>query len=237
MAHILLVDDDQDILRLVRKVLVADSHSVATAEDPFQALRNLKSETFDLVITDANMPHASGFDLLRGLRQNPKFKDLPIALLTARRDRTDIDLAVQLGVEDYIIKPIDPPLLQQKVRTILQRRAPQSRGGEEVSEFKGITLHQRAFLKSQIEILGLSEIGLRARCSQQPKVGDSLEVDAPLFKEIGISAPHCKISKVSDESKNTWLVELEFIGAGESRLQKIRAYMNQTLTQSRAKVG
>lgn len=234
MARILLVDDDHDVLKLADRVLRTDLHTIVAAQDAYQALEQLKAGSFDLLITDANMPHASGFDLVRGLRQNPAFKELPIALLTARRGREDIDLAVSLGVEDYIIKPIDPLLLQQKVRSILQRHERQD-PTLGTGAFRGIPVTQRILLRAPVELVGLSEIGIRARMAFAPRLGDSLEVEAPIFREIGIPAPLCRIVRIQNEGKANWIVDLDFVGTGESRLQKIRAYMNHYLTQTRGK--
>jgi two-component system chemotaxis response regulator CheY len=236
MAKILLVDDDNDVLKLADRVLRTDLHTVVPAMDAYQAVEQLKSGHFDLMITDANMPHASGFDLVRGLRQNPAFKDLPIALLTARRGREDIDLALSLGVEDYIIKPIDPLLLQQKVRSILQRheRSDPTLGD---GAFRGIPVTQKILLRAPVELMGLSEIGIRVRMTSAPRLGESMEVEAPIFREIGIPAPLCRIARVENEGKASWIVDMDFVGTGESRLQKIRAYMNHYLTQTRGKVS
>src|SRR5210317_1448319 len=108
MARILVVDDDPDILRLADRVLSMGGHIVFRAQDAVRAMDLLNSSMFDLLISDANMPHFSGFDLVRHVRNNKRFNNMAIAMLTGLRERKDIERAVRAGVDDYIVKPIDP---------------------------------------------------------------------------------------------------------------------------------
>lgn len=122
MYKILLVDDDADIRRFVKKVLERDGHSVVVVENGLTALNELSEDTYDLLLTDANMPQYSGFDLIKTIRLQAKHKDLLIAMLTGRREKQDIQQAIDLGVKDYIVKPIDPELLIQKVQKLFESR-------------------------------------------------------------------------------------------------------------------
>lgn len=123
MARILVVDDDPDILKLSERVLAdGDGHIVYTATEPMQAMQYLDSLPFDLLISDANMPHYSGYDLVRTLRNNDSFEHLLVAMLTGRRQRKDVERAIQAGVDDYIVKPIDPLILIQKVTALLKKK-------------------------------------------------------------------------------------------------------------------
>lgn len=122
MSKILLVDDDADIRRFVKKILERDGHDIVVVENGLTALNELNNDTYDLLLSDANMPQYSGFDLIKTIRLQAKHKDLLIAMLTGRREKQDIQMAIDLGVKDYIIKPIDPQMLLQKVRKILESR-------------------------------------------------------------------------------------------------------------------
>jgi CheY-like chemotaxis protein len=122
MFKILLVDDDADIRRYVKKVLERDNHHVVVVDNGLTALNELNNDTYDLLLSDANMPQYSGFDLIRTIRLQAKHKDLLIAMLTGRREKQDIQQAIELGVKDYIVKPIDAQLLTQKVQKILEAK-------------------------------------------------------------------------------------------------------------------
>lgn len=120
MQKILLVDDDADVRRFVKKILERGGYSVVVVENGLTALNELNNDTYDLLLSDANMPQYSGFDLIKTIRLQAKHKDLMIAMLTGRREKQDIELAIELGVKDYIVKPIDPQLLLQKVEKIFE---------------------------------------------------------------------------------------------------------------------
>src|ERR1700756_3638022 len=120
MFNVLVVDDDKDFLRVVQKVLEAGGYSVVVATDAMDALEQLAKEVFDLVLSDANMPGGSGFDLVRTLRRHPLTSAIPIALLTGRREKQDVAKGLASGADDYIVKPIDPDLFLDKVSSLLQ---------------------------------------------------------------------------------------------------------------------
>lgn len=122
MQKILLVDDDADVRRFVKKILERGGYSVVVVENGLTALNELNNDTYDLLLSDANMPQYSGFDLIKTIRLQAKHKDLMIAMLTGRREKQDIQLAIDLGVKDYIVKPIDPQLLLQKIEKIFESR-------------------------------------------------------------------------------------------------------------------
>ncbi len=122
MYKILLVDDDADVRRFVKKILERGDYNVVVVENGLTALNELNNDHYDLLISDANMPQYTGFDLIKTLRHQGKHKDLMIAMLTGRREKQDIEQAIDLGVKDYIIKPIDPQLLLQKVQKIFESR-------------------------------------------------------------------------------------------------------------------
>lgn len=124
MLYILLVDDDADVRRLVKKILETSGYSVVAVDNGLSALSELNENQYDLLLSDANMPQYSGFDLLRAVRRLPKHRDLAIAMLTGRRDKEDIKMAVENGANDYIVKPVDPQVLLFKVQKLLESRFP-----------------------------------------------------------------------------------------------------------------
>src|ERR1700722_3270049 len=127
MFNVLVVDDDKEFLRIVQKVLEAGGYSVVTTTDAMGALEILAREVFDLVLSDANMPGASGFDLVKTLRKHPLTASIPIALLTGRREKEDIARGLASGADDYIVKPIDPDVFIDKINSLLKNRPPEFR--------------------------------------------------------------------------------------------------------------
>ena len=124
--RILVVDDEPDLLELVRMNLSQAGFEVDTALDGATALRALRAERPDLVVLDLMLPDVSGTDLCRQLRSDPAFAELPIIMLTARADEVDRVVGFELGADDYVTKPFSPRELVLRVRAVLRRRIPGS---------------------------------------------------------------------------------------------------------------
>ncbi len=221
MARILVVDDDPDILKMAEQILFAAGHSVFVAEDALRGIEWLNKIDFDLLISDATMPHYSGFDLINTVRNNPKYSEMSIAMLTGLRDRKDVERAVKVGVDDYIVKPLDPILLVSKVNALFEKRSPRKYPSIRLSPMQG-----KATLTHNIVLESISELGVTILTEEAPKVGQTLEVGAQFFKELELEVPLFKVSHVEqDQTTRHFRSQLIFLGAHESMLQKIRKWL------------
>lgn len=125
MSHapktVLIADDDEDILNLVRFRLERDGLRVLLARDGQQALQTAREEHPDLCVLDVMMPKLSGLDVLAQLRRDPDTATMPVIMLTARAHEADVDAGFDGGANDYVIKPFSPQELRQRVRAQLNR--------------------------------------------------------------------------------------------------------------------
>ncbi|MCG8346374.1 MAG: response regulator transcription factor [Chloroflexales bacterium] len=119
--RILVVDDDKQIVRLVRSYLEQSNYQVLTAYDGETALRLIRSERPDLVILDLMLPDHDGWEITRMVRSDPYLTQLPIIMLTARTEDTDAIVGLELGADDYIAKPFNPRAVVARVRAVLRR--------------------------------------------------------------------------------------------------------------------
>jgi two-component system alkaline phosphatase synthesis response regulator PhoP len=119
--RILVVDDDQQLARLVRAYLEQAGYRVETAADGAAALRAIRQDRPDLVLLDLMLPDRDGWEITRLLRADPQWQDLPIIMLTARVEDSDKILGLELGADDYITKPCNPREVLARVRTVLRR--------------------------------------------------------------------------------------------------------------------
>ena len=116
---ILVVDDFQTMRRIIRNYLrQLGFNNVEEAEDGDVALEKLKESEFDFVITDWNMPKMTGIDLLKKIRAENNFKNIPVLIITAEAEKENVVQAAQAGVNDYIVKPFTPEVLQTKIEKI-----------------------------------------------------------------------------------------------------------------------
>jgi DNA-binding response OmpR family regulator len=118
---VLVVDDEQDILDLVRFRLEHDGYRVLTASDGETGLTLARAERPDLCILDVMMPKLSGLEVLTQLRGDPATDATRVILLTARGQDADVDRGFELGADDYITKPFSPKELRRRVHTQLSR--------------------------------------------------------------------------------------------------------------------
>ncbi len=121
MTAILLADDDEDIREIVAFKLAAAGFAVTTVDDGARALAAARAGPADLVVLDVTMPGLSGIEVCRTLRAEPATADLPIILLTARAQEGDVEVGLEAGADDYVVKPFSPRELVARVEALLAR--------------------------------------------------------------------------------------------------------------------
>ncbi|MBF0455082.1 MAG: PAS domain S-box protein [Magnetococcales bacterium] len=119
--HILLVDDDPDILILLKKKLSGEGYVVSEAENGVTALNMFRLNRPDLVLLDADLPGLDGFSTCEGLKNLAEPEGIPVIMVTALDDEDSVDRAFASGAEEYVAKPINWAVLRQRLRLILER--------------------------------------------------------------------------------------------------------------------
>jgi len=126
---ILVIDDDPDIVDALTMILESGGYQVVTARDGIEALATLKTEKPDLMILDLLMPKMDGFAVMKELEDGrwSKYRDTPILALSsvreeAARRRYELETALELGVDDYIEKPISPNVLLERVEGLVKKK-------------------------------------------------------------------------------------------------------------------
>jgi DNA-binding response OmpR family regulator len=138
---VLVVDDEPTVREVVVGYLRRDGHQVMEAEDGPTALRLLESEQFDLVVLDMMLPGVNGLDILRRIRSTG---DMPVIMLTARAEESDRVAGLELGADDYVVKPFSPRELAARVNGVLRRATPKSVPAGDTFEFDGLVVDNRS---------------------------------------------------------------------------------------------
>ena len=133
---ILVVDDEPMVREVVTAYLDRDGFTTIEASDGSQALKMVEERTPDLIILDVMLPSVDGYSVLAELR---KHTQVPVILLTARSQEVDRVLGLELGADDYVVKPFSPRELVARVRSVLRRTSPQQRPAP-VLEYGGLTI-------------------------------------------------------------------------------------------------
>lgn len=120
-TNILVVDDEPDIIELVSYNLNKEGFEVSSASDGEEALNKIRKGNFDFLVLDLMLPGIQGMELCRILRNNPRTKQLPIIILTAKSEEVDKVLGLDTGADDYLTKPFSPRELVSRIKAVLRR--------------------------------------------------------------------------------------------------------------------
>ncbi len=118
---ILIVDDEEDIIELIKYNLKNEGYSILTALTGEQAIKIAKQSLPDLMVLDLMLPGIDGFEVTKYLKNNEQTRDMPIVMLTAKGEESDIVTGLELGANDYISKPFSPKVLVARIRAIFRR--------------------------------------------------------------------------------------------------------------------
>ena len=121
MKRVIVVEDDPDIVELISHYFEADGFHVEAVGNGDHALRRLKEEGFDLLILDLQLPGMDGLSLCAALRRDPHTENLPVIMLTARGDESDRIVGLEVGADDYVVKPFSPKELVARARALFRR--------------------------------------------------------------------------------------------------------------------
>ncbi len=122
MKKVLVVDDNPVSRELIREVLESPHQRILEAEDGEEALKKVFEEEPDVVLLDIQLPALDGYEVLRRIRDHPRFARLPVIALTAFAMREDSEKALALGFDDYVTKPIDAASLRSRIRDLLSNQ-------------------------------------------------------------------------------------------------------------------
>ena len=169
-GHILVIDDEPDILELVRFGLTQEGFSVETASTAAEGLEQVARRQPDLVVLDLMLPDMSGTEVCRRLRSNPETAALPVVMLTARSEEVDRVVGFELGADDYVTKPFSPRELALRVKAVL-RRSGQPAGAERALVHGSLVLdleRHRCLVGDQPVDLTAKEFGLLQSLMSRP---------------------------------------------------------------------
>ena len=121
MTTILLVEDEQDLLELLKYNLNREGFNTITASTGEDGLKQVRSHTPDLILLDLMLPAMDGLEVCRTLKSREHTANIPVIMLTARGEESDIVRGLEMGADDYITKPFSPRILMARIRAVLRR--------------------------------------------------------------------------------------------------------------------
>jgi CheY-like chemotaxis protein len=227
MAHILVVEDQKTVQMQVEALLKSRGHAVVVASNSHDALEQLGRMHIDMIITDIMMPGgASGFELAKTIKKDPRFVGKPIMMMTGRRDAKDVEKGILSGADDYVVKPLDSDLFLAKVEALLAKTGQK--------DFVSCAIAVAGQWDVNITISGISEIGLEVRSPFPINTGQNIKINTELFKMIGVPSPTMHVTSCEPVSgvPPVYAVRLSFIGFTEKELKPIRIWIRDSTTKS-----
>ncbi len=137
---ILIVDDEEDILEFLRYNLEREGYRVVCARDGSEAIEMARGKSPDLIVLDLMLPEIDGFEVCKRLKLHKETEDIPIIMLTAKAEETDIVVGLEIGADDYITKPFSPKVLIARIRDVLRRRKNIGDSKEKVIKLNELTI-------------------------------------------------------------------------------------------------
>jgi two-component system phosphate regulon response regulator PhoB len=169
---ILIIEDEEDIRELVRYNLEREKFKVCEAESGEKGLKVAARELPDLILLDLMLPGKDGMQICRELKQDDVTREIPVVMMTARGEESDIVAGLELGAEDYVVKPFSPKVLIARVKTVLRRQtsAPPP-SSEDVLKIYDLCIHpgrHEVTIKENSIDLTASEFGVLHFLARRP---------------------------------------------------------------------
>jgi two-component system phosphate regulon response regulator PhoB len=139
--RILVVDDEEDILELVRYNLAREGFQVACAATGEDALKKVGADSLDLIVLDLMLPGIDGLEVARHLKKSARTQQIPIIMLTAKGEEADVVAGLEIGADDYVTKPFSPRVLTARIRAVLRRRTAESGEDSPILEVHDLVIH------------------------------------------------------------------------------------------------
>jgi DNA-binding response OmpR family regulator len=179
------------------------------------------------------MPHYTGYELIKTVRATSRTKDMAVAMLTGVREKSSIEKAIKVGVDDYIVKPIEPLVFMKKVEELLLRKPPKKQ-----LELAFSNSHKLSTAKLTLDckLISLSEYGLRISSSQSLQDGNLIGLQTQLFEQIGIEVPAMRILS-SERTHDEYIFNIAFIGLNESSSEKLKFWIQNEINKKVLKIA
>jgi two-component system phosphate regulon response regulator PhoB len=168
--NILIVDDEEDVLELVRYNLDKDGYKIETATTGEDALTKARAKLPDLMILDLMLPGIDGLEVCKKLKSDDKTQNIPIIMLSAKGEEADIVTGLELGADDYVTKPFSPKVLVARVRRILHRAVARDleKAPIKIHELTINPARRQVFVKNKPVNLTFTEFNILYKLAKRP---------------------------------------------------------------------
>lgn len=229
--NILVLDDNKNDLLMAKFVILRMGYNPILLEKQSLLVDTLQLHKISLIVLDLDMPGLSGLDVLKKIKRVSSYKDIPIVMLTGNSDISNVKAAISTGAVDYIVKPIDPAIFENKVKKLIGQTDERSQSNWIEYEIKkSHDAEMRLYIPTHLQSIG--EMSLTLKTKQILPVGLTFYTEASLFNQLEIEHPPVKVESCEPQG-DEYVAKCTLIGLSEADLKKIRLY-NQLLARKSA---
>ena len=214
--YILVVDDNPTDLLITKTLVEKENFLSVTASNGIEALDVLEEFEFSLFIVDLLMPKMGGIEFIQRIRRMEKFKKTPVIVTSARNEARDIKLSITAGVNDYLVKPIDAQIFEEK----LHKQVGQKQVWKEYTVVPGTDL-ENIYVKNSTRLISLSEIGGTLASKTELVEGQLLELSGSAFSKELSDTINAQVDKVVHKD-GVYQAKVTFVGLTEECRKTIR---------------
>ncbi len=229
-GNILVLDDNLMDVKITSAHLARLGFSVGGFTKPQEALFWLDQNTVQLILLDLSMPEIDGFEMIKNFRKDPRWAAVPIIIISGNNEVEGIKKAVGLGANDYIVKPIDPLVLEEKTMRLLTK----------VSDFSSVMVpeeqSQNLYFKSSLNVIEISEFGMKIETRFPMQVNSTSEIGGLDVSFFGVSEIIVRCLSVEPSRDQSFFMQLTFVGLKERERQVLRQSCRQLWVQNKSKV-
>lgn len=228
-GNILVLDDNTMDVKITSAHLSRLGFSVGGFVKPQEALFWLDQNPVQLILLDLSMPDIDGFEMIKNFRKDPRWSAVPIIIISGNNEVEGIKRAVGLGASDYIVKPIDPLVLEEKTMKLL------SKGMDFNSVQFSQELVQAVYFKSSLKIVEVSEFGMKIESHHDLAVNSTTEIGGLDVAFFGVSEMIVRCLSIERLENQRFSIQLTFVGLKERERQILRQSCRQLWIQNKSK--
>ena len=169
--QLLVVDDEEDILELLRFNLTSEGYQVTCAASGEAAMEIVVTEKPDLMVLDLMLPGIDGLEVTRIIKKDPATRNIPIVMLTAKTEESDVLTGLEMGADDYVTKPFSPRILAARIKAVLRRKANGFAKEDAAVRIHNLVVHQgrrEVLLDDKPVMLTFTEFGILNALIRRP---------------------------------------------------------------------
>lgn len=231
MKNILVIEDNDSDITILKFLLNKLGYNAVFHKDPYAGVEQLKHMVFHMILLDWQLPHLSGIELLKSLKMSEDFKTIPVVMMSGRNELKDVKNALLQGALDYVIKPIDPLILQNKIEKVLSHQ--DNWKMIDLSQVKTTNFPKEGEVQLKLELVGISEVGVEFFGPASLECSQNYDLNFKLLKDLGIvNIPVRVLKSTTDLQTGRMRYSGTFIGLKEGELKKLRVYLREISSQT-----